>query len=79
MCFREGHRATKFIENDKRQREPRSLTIVGCEAAFCIGLNRKDGKWIVKEFIREHNHTFVDAISTQFLRSYQIVSNSNKA
>ena len=43
VCSREGHRATKFIQNDKRQREPRSLTRVGCEATFHVGLNRKDG------------------------------------
>ena len=70
MCSRKGHRATKFIENDKRQREPRSLTRVGCEATFRIDLNRKDGKWVVKEFIGEHNHNLVDAISTQFLCSH---------
>ena len=78
MCFREGHRATKFIENDKRQREPRSLTIVGCEVTFRIGLSRKYGKWIVKEFIGEYNHNLVDAISTQFLRSHRTVSNPDK-
>ncbi|RVW29113.1 Protein FAR1-related sequence 5 [Vitis vinifera] len=69
VCSREGQRATKFIENDKRQREPRSLTRVGCEAAFRVGLNRKNGKWIVKEFIGDHNHNLVDAINTQFLRT----------
>ncbi|RVW62431.1 hypothetical protein CK203_064197 [Vitis vinifera] len=40
VCSKEGHRATKFFENDNRQREPRSLTRVGCEAAVRIGLNR---------------------------------------
>ncbi|RVW90233.1 hypothetical protein CK203_036783 [Vitis vinifera] len=44
VCSREGQRVTKFIENDKRQHVPRSLTRVGCEAAFRVGLNRKDGK-----------------------------------
>ncbi|XP_034680319.1 protein FAR1-RELATED SEQUENCE 5-like [Vitis riparia] len=65
VCSREGQRATKFIENDKRQREPRSLSRVGCEAAFRVGLNRKDGKWIVLKHtnyglygqtIRGHEH-----------------------
>eukprot|EP00261_Vitis_vinifera_P026023 XP_010659131.1 PREDICTED: protein FAR1-RELATED SEQUENCE 5-like [Vitis vinifera] len=79
VCSKEGQRATKFIENDKRQREPRSLTRVGCEAAFRVGLNRKDGKWIVKEFIGDHNHNLVDAINTQFLRSHQTISNPDKA
>ncbi|RVW23856.1 Protein FAR1-related sequence 5 [Vitis vinifera] len=79
VCSREGQRATKFIENDKRQREPRSLTRVGYEAAFRIGLNRKDGKWIVKEFIGKHNHNLVDAINTQFLQSHRIISNPDKA
>ncbi|RVX20318.1 Protein FAR1-related sequence 7 [Vitis vinifera] len=76
VCSREGQRATKFIENDKRQREPRSLTRVGCEAAFRVGLNRKDGKWIVKEFIGNHNHNLVDAINTQFLRSHRTINES---
>ncbi|RVW92888.1 Protein FAR1-related sequence 5 [Vitis vinifera] len=79
VCSREGQRATKFIENDKRQREPRSLTRVGCEATFRVGLNRKDGKWIVKEFIGDHNHNLVDAINTQFLRSHRTISNLEKA
>ncbi|KAL6347575.1 hypothetical protein AAG906_026101 [Vitis piasezkii] len=79
VCSKEGHRATKFIENDNRQREPRSLTRVGCEAAFRIALNRKYGKWIVKEFIGEHNHNLVDPISRQFLRSHRTVSNPDKA
>ncbi|XP_034707042.1 protein FAR1-RELATED SEQUENCE 5-like [Vitis riparia] len=79
VCSKEGHRATKFFENDNRQREPRLLTRVGCEAAFRIGLNRKYGKWIVKEFIGEHNHNLVDLISRQFLRSHRTVSNPDKA
>ena len=59
--------------------EPRSLTRDGCEAAFRIGLNRKGGKWIVKEFIGEHNHNLVDAINTQFLWSHRTVCNPDKA
>ncbi|XP_034694589.1 protein FAR1-RELATED SEQUENCE 5-like [Vitis riparia] len=78
VCSKEGHRATKFIENDNRQREPRSLTRVGCEAAFRVGLNRKDGKWIVKEFIGDHNHNLVDAINRQFLRGHEHVGFTQK-
>ena len=78
-CYKEGHRSTKFIQNDNRQREARSLTRVGCEAAFRIRLDRKVEKWIVKEFRGEHNHHLVDAIKTQFLWSHRIVSNPDKA
>ncbi|RVW92916.1 hypothetical protein CK203_040458 [Vitis vinifera] len=50
------------------EHKPRLLTRVGCEAAFRIGLNRKVGKWIVKEFRGEHNnHHLVDTINTKFL------------
>ena len=42
-------------------------------------MNRKDGKWIVKEFIGEHNHNLVNAISTQFLQSHRTESNPDKA
>ncbi|KAL6345695.1 hypothetical protein AAG906_017432 [Vitis piasezkii] len=66
VCSKEGHRATKFFENDNRP-------------AFRIALNRKYGKWIVKEFIGEHNHNLVDPISRQFLRSHRTVSNPDKA
>ena len=55
VCSREGNQLTKFFENDNWQCEPQSLTRVGCEAAFRIGLNWKVGKWIVKEFRGEYN------------------------
>ena len=55
------------------------MTRAGCEVVFRIRLNRKDGKWIVKEFIGEHNHNLVDAINTQFLRSHRTISNPDKA
>ena len=48
-------------------------------SCISIGLNRKNGKWIEKEFIGKHNHNLVNAISTQFLRSHQIESNPDKA
>ena len=55
------------------------MTRVGCEAAFRIGLNKKVGKWIVKEFRGEHNYHLVNAINTQFLWSHWLVSNPDKA
>ena len=55
------------------------MTRVGCETAFHIRLNKKVGKWIVKEFIGDHNHNLVDAINTQFLRSQRTISNPDKA
>ena len=55
------------------------MTRVGCEVAFHIGLNRKLGKWIVKEFKGEHNHHLVHGIDTQFLRSHWAISNPEKA
>ena len=54
------------------------MTRVECEAAFRIGLNQKVGKWIVKEFIGEHDRHLVDVINTQFLRSHRVVSNPDK-
>ena len=79
VCSKEGHRATKFIQNDNRQCEPGSLTRIGCETAFRIRLDRKVGKWIVKEFRGEHNHHLVDVINTQFLRSHWTITNPDKA
>ncbi|RVX06573.1 Protein FAR1-related sequence 5 [Vitis vinifera] len=39
---------------------------------------KKDGKWIVKEFIGDHNHNLVNAINTQYFRSHRTISNPDK-
>ena len=37
---KEGYQLEKCFRNENQQREPRSLTRVGCEAVFCIGFSQ---------------------------------------
>ena len=61
---KEGYQLEKCFRNENQQREPRSLTRVGCEAAFCIGFSQNLEKWIVKEFSGEYDHPLVNVIDT---------------
>ena len=79
VCSKKGHRLSKCLQKENRQRELRALTRVGCEATFYIGVSRKLEMWIVIEFNGDHNHPLVDAIDTQFLRSHREVHDPNKA
>ena len=48
------------LENENKKREPKTVTRVGCEATFQIGFNKQMNKWIVKEFMADHNHPLVE-------------------
>ena len=53
-CAKEGVR-----DKDKRDhniKNPRAETRCGCEAHLVIILNRDSKKYVVSEFIAEHNH-----------------------
>ena len=79
VCSRDRHRLTKCFQNENRQHDPRLLTRVGYQAAFCIGFNRKLEIWIIKQLRGYHNHHLVDIIDTQFLWSYKAICNPDKA
>lgn len=42
-------------------------------------IKKKLEKWIVEEFRGDYNHSLVDVIDTQFLRSHRAISNPDKA
>lgn len=57
-----------------RRRENRSLvatdeTRVGCKAMLYI--KKKDDRWIISRFIRDHNHELFSPRSSQFLRVHK--------
>ena len=61
------------LENENRKQEPKTVTRVGCETTFQIGFNEQMNKWIVKEFMADHNHPLVEQKSIQFLRSHRVM------
>ncbi|RVW73011.1 Protein FAR1-related sequence 5 [Vitis vinifera] len=79
VCSKEGYRHRVCLENENRKREPKAVTRVGCEATFRIGFNKQMNKWVVKEFMANHNHPLVEQKNTQFLRSHRVIKNADKA
>ncbi|KAL6320955.1 hypothetical protein AAG906_010764 [Vitis piasezkii] len=60
VCSKEGYRHRVCLENENRKREPKAVTRIGCEATFRIGFNKQMNKWVVKEFMADHNHPLVE-------------------
>ena len=56
VCAKEGVRGK--YKRDHNVRNPRAETRCGCEACLVIVLNRDSKKYVVNEFIVEHNHYF---------------------
>ncbi|RVX07698.1 Protein FAR1-related sequence 5 [Vitis vinifera] len=79
VCSKEGYRHRVCLENENRKREPKAVTRVGCEATFRIGFNKQMNKWLVKEFMADHNHPLVEQKNVQFLRSHRVIKNVDKA
>ncbi|WJZ84125.1 hypothetical protein VitviT2T_003746 [Vitis vinifera] len=79
VCSKEGYRHRVCLENENRKREPKAVNRVGCEATFRIGFNKQINKWVVKEFMAYHNHPLVEQKNVQFLRSYRVIKNADKA
>ena len=79
VCSREGYRSTKNADHDERVREPRGLTRVGCLATLRVKYDRKTGKWVVKDFVNDHNHPLVKPCGVPFLRSHRGVKSPDRA
>ncbi|RVX03571.1 Protein FAR1-related sequence 5 [Vitis vinifera] len=79
VCSKEGYRHRVCLENENRKQEPKAVTRVGCEATFRIGFNKQMNKWVVKEFMADHNHPLVEQKNVQFLRSHRVIKNADKA
>ena len=54
MCAKEGVRGKN--KRDQNVKNPRAETRCGCETRLVIVLNRDSKKYVVSEFIAEHNH-----------------------
>ncbi|KAK9146103.1 hypothetical protein Sjap_006006 [Stephania japonica] len=63
-CSKEGFRC-KHPRGDPMK--PRPLTRTGCKAR--IGIHLQDGKYLVNEFVEEHNHSLARPSESHLLRS----------
>ncbi|XP_077228182.1 protein FAR1-RELATED SEQUENCE 5-like isoform X2 [Tasmannia lanceolata] len=73
VCSKEGFRANK----EGTRKRDRAITRVGCNAMMTVK-KVSPGKWVVKNFEKEHNHELVSPIQVQFLRSHRSKSGSTR-
>lgn len=79
VCAKEGYRRNKWLKGENKGREPRALTRVGCLATLRVRFDRKQKKFIVTQFIKQHNHAMLSQDSVPFLWSHRSVKSIDVA
>lgn len=79
VCAKEGYRRNKWLKGENKRREPRALTRVGCLATLRVRFDRKQKKFIVTQFIKQHNHAMLSQDSVPFLWSHRSVKSIDVA
>ncbi|GMY11043.1 protein FAR1-RELATED SEQUENCE 5-like [Fagus crenata] len=82
VCAKEGFRVDKDKPGrvDGRVKRPRAETRVGCKAMLVVKIqDSHSGRWLVSNFIKEHNHELVPPDKVHCLRSHRHVSGSAKS
>ncbi|XP_031473146.1 protein FAR1-RELATED SEQUENCE 5-like [Nymphaea colorata] len=76
VCSKEGFRQKKAGDDeDKVLKRKRLITREGCKAKLAVRKN-SIGKWIVRIFIKEHNHAMMTPSTVQYLRSHKRLSSA---
>jgi len=80
VCAKEGFRVDKDKpgRDPARVKRPRAETRVGCKAMLVVKI-QDSGRWVVSNFVKEHNHELVPADKVHCLRSHRHVSGSAKS
>ncbi|CAN6458526.1 unnamed protein product [Victoria cruziana] len=73
VCSKEGFRQKKKASGETQSKRFRPVTREGCKASLHVK-REKNGKWIVKKFVKDHNHALADPSEAQYLRSHRNVT-----
>ena len=79
VCSRQGFRATKYLDRDKRVREPRELKRMGYLEGFRVKYDSKSETWVVTKFVKNHNHHLVPPGAVSFLCLRNCVKSPDRA
>nr|GMC77606.1 protein FAR1-RELATED SEQUENCE 5 [Ipomoea batatas] len=78
VCSKEGFRnLNEKRTKDREIKRPRTITRVGCKAALSVKI-QDSGKWVVSNFVKEHNHELVPPDQVHCLRSHRQISGPAK-
>lgn len=70
VCCKEGLKRVKKDDDDMIQ--SRSASRTNCKARLKVFLDRKRERYIVKEFVEEHNHELQPPATTHMLRKLHL-------
>lgn len=78
VCAKEGFRnLNEKRTKDREIKRPRTVTRVGCKASLSVKI-QDSGKWVVSNFVKEHNHELVPPDQVHCLRSHRQISGPAK-
>lgn len=78
VCAKEGFRnLNEKRTKDREIKRPRTITRVGCKASLSVKI-QDSGKWVVSNFVKEHNHELVPPDQVHCLRSHRQISGPAK-
>jgi zinc finger SWIM domain-containing protein 3 len=77
VCEKEGIRG--IDKRDSKTRKPRAETRCGCNAHLVIVYNRDSGKYMVTDFIAEHNHNLHLSTTVHMMPSQRKMSTTQAA
>ncbi|KAK9922614.1 hypothetical protein M0R45_031071 [Rubus argutus] len=78
-CSCQGFRPDDDANCPKRVRTARKETRTGCKAVFLVNYCTKNKRYVVRNFITDHNHELVPSADSHFLRSRRNCNNSDVA
>ncbi|XP_060168758.1 protein FAR1-RELATED SEQUENCE 5 isoform X1 [Lycium barbarum] len=79
VCAKEGFRnLNEKRTKDREIKRPRTITRVGCKAALSVKIHDSSGKWLVSNFVKDHNHDLVPPDQVHCLRSHRQISGPAK-
>ncbi|XP_057757417.1 uncharacterized protein LOC130976544 [Arachis stenosperma] len=79
LCNREGTPRKKYLEMENRKRDHRPITCVMCQAKIRFHYDMKLKKWKVTAFKETRNHDLIPAKYIQFVPTYRVMTEANKA
>ncbi|XP_071919015.1 protein FAR1-RELATED SEQUENCE 5-like [Coffea arabica] len=78
-CSREGKRHERYYNVAQRIRQPRPETRTGCLACLRIKHDKASEKYVVTNFVKEHNHKMASKSSIPYLWSHRHVTDADYA
>lgn len=72
VCSKEGFREKKYVYRKDRVLPPPPTTREGCNAMMRVAL-RDGGKWVVRKFVKDHNHNLLSPSKVPWRSSGKIL------